>query len=227
MAPVRSRSFTASPCGFILKGMPTYLGEIKIAAFGYAPQGWALCNGQLLRMEFNQALFSILGARFGGSRDLRKGLRRFLVPHHRAAVDHPLETAKPAQIGDQGIGHPVRRSTLGRRKDPAAAARRSIRCTRGRSRIAARRRCQDHHNHRDGRPCNLGQGALRFRRRHKPWIVTRPGRGTCPASRGRLARAAAGVRSRRAATPERCAAYRHLSCPACETAAPETFPAKT
>ncbi|HEY6331749.1 MAG TPA: tail fiber protein, partial [Blastocatellia bacterium] len=38
-----------------------YLSEIKIMSFGFAPKGWALCNGQLLPINQNQPLFSLLG----------------------------------------------------------------------------------------------------------------------------------------------------------------------
>ena len=43
-----------------------FLGEIKLMAFGFAPKGWALCNGQLLPINQNQALFSLLGTTYGG-----------------------------------------------------------------------------------------------------------------------------------------------------------------
>jgi microcystin-dependent protein len=43
-----------------------YLAEIRIVAFEYAPKGWAMCNGQLLPINQNQALFSLLGTQFGG-----------------------------------------------------------------------------------------------------------------------------------------------------------------
>ncbi len=43
-----------------------YLAEIKIVAFNFAPKGWALCNGQLLPINQNQALFSLLGTTYGG-----------------------------------------------------------------------------------------------------------------------------------------------------------------
>jgi|SRR5262245_10159376 len=43
-----------------------FLGEIRIMSFGFAPKGWALCNGQLLPINQNQALFSLLGTTFGG-----------------------------------------------------------------------------------------------------------------------------------------------------------------
>lgn len=43
-----------------------YLSEIRIFSFNYAPKGWALCNGQLLPINQNQALFSLLGTVYGG-----------------------------------------------------------------------------------------------------------------------------------------------------------------
>lgn len=43
-----------------------FLSEIRLMSFGFAPKGWALCNGQLLPINQNQALFSLLGTTFGG-----------------------------------------------------------------------------------------------------------------------------------------------------------------
>jgi microcystin-dependent protein len=43
-----------------------FLSEIKIMSFGFPPKGWALCNGQLLPINQNQALFSLLGTTYGG-----------------------------------------------------------------------------------------------------------------------------------------------------------------
>jgi microcystin-dependent protein len=43
-----------------------FLSEIKIMSFGFAPRGWAQCNGQLLPINQNQALFSLLGTTYGG-----------------------------------------------------------------------------------------------------------------------------------------------------------------
>jgi len=51
-----------------------FLSEIRIMSFGFAPQGWALCNGQLLPINQNQALFSLLGTTFGGDGRLNFGL---------------------------------------------------------------------------------------------------------------------------------------------------------
>src|SRR5256885_1876554 len=43
-----------------------FLSEIRIMSFVFAPKGWALCNGQLLPINQNQALFSLLGTTYGG-----------------------------------------------------------------------------------------------------------------------------------------------------------------
>ncbi len=51
-----------------------YLGEIKIFSFGFPPKGWAACNGQLLPINQNQALFSILGTTYGGDGRVNFGL---------------------------------------------------------------------------------------------------------------------------------------------------------
>jgi microcystin-dependent protein len=51
-----------------------FLSEIKIMSFGFAPKGWALCNGQLLPINQNQALFSLLGTTYGGDGRVTFGL---------------------------------------------------------------------------------------------------------------------------------------------------------
>jgi len=43
-----------------------FLSELRLFSFGFAPKGWALCNGQLLPINQNQALFSLLGTTYGG-----------------------------------------------------------------------------------------------------------------------------------------------------------------
>src|ERR1700744_4341594 len=43
-----------------------FLAQIEIFSFNFAPKGWALCNGQLLPINQNQALFSLLGTTYGG-----------------------------------------------------------------------------------------------------------------------------------------------------------------
>jgi microcystin-dependent protein len=51
-----------------------FLAEIKIMSFGFPPKGWALCNGQLLPINQNQALFSLLGTTYGGDGRVNFGL---------------------------------------------------------------------------------------------------------------------------------------------------------
>jgi microcystin-dependent protein len=51
-----------------------FLSEIKVMSFGFAPKGWALCNGQLLPINQNQALFSLLGTTYGGDGRVNFGL---------------------------------------------------------------------------------------------------------------------------------------------------------
>jgi microcystin-dependent protein len=51
-----------------------FLTEIKIMSFGFPPKGWALCNGQLLPINQNQALFSLLGTTYGGDGRVNFGL---------------------------------------------------------------------------------------------------------------------------------------------------------
>lgn len=53
-----------------------YIGEIRMMAFNFAPKNWALCNGQVLAIAQNQALFSILGTTYGGN-----GQTTFALPN--------------------------------------------------------------------------------------------------------------------------------------------------
>ncbi|MDT4952497.1 MAG: hypothetical protein QOJ02_635 [Acidobacteriota bacterium] len=62
-----------------------FLSEIRIMSFGFAPKGWALCNGQLLPINQNQALFSLLGTTYGGD-----GRVNFALPDLRGRV--PIHT---------------------------------------------------------------------------------------------------------------------------------------
>jgi microcystin-dependent protein len=56
-----------------------YLGEIRMAAFNFAPVGWATCSGQLLSLSQNTALFSLLGTYYGGN-----GTSNFALPNLQA-----------------------------------------------------------------------------------------------------------------------------------------------
>src|SRR6476659_8132198 len=62
-----------------------FLSEIRIFSFNFAPRGWATCSGQLLPINQNQALFSLLGTAYGGD-----GRVTFALPDLRGRV--PLGT---------------------------------------------------------------------------------------------------------------------------------------
>jgi microcystin-dependent protein len=53
-----------------------YLSEIRLISFNFAPKGWAFCNGQILPINQNQALFSLLGTTYGGN-----GQTTFALPN--------------------------------------------------------------------------------------------------------------------------------------------------
>jgi len=75
--------------------MPTpYLGEIKLLACNFAPQGWALCNGQLLPINQNQALFALLGTTYGGN-----GSTNFALPDLRGRV--PIHFGSGFNLGQK------------------------------------------------------------------------------------------------------------------------------
>jgi microcystin-dependent protein len=72
-----------------------FLGEIKIISWNFNPKGWAFCNGQLLPISQNQALFSILGTTFGGD-----GRVNFALPDFRGKI--PIYQGGGSVIGNKG-----------------------------------------------------------------------------------------------------------------------------
>lgn len=72
-----------------------FLSEIRIMSFVFAPKGWALCNGQLLPINQNQALFSLLGTTFGGD-----GRVNFALPDLRGRT--PLHVGSGHTLGERG-----------------------------------------------------------------------------------------------------------------------------
>jgi microcystin-dependent protein len=72
-----------------------YLCEIKMVSFGFPPKGWALCDGQLLPINQNQALFSLLGTTYGGDGRVNFGLPNLQV---RA----PMHTGNGHVLGEIG-----------------------------------------------------------------------------------------------------------------------------
>jgi len=80
--------------------MDPFIGEIKMVPYTFAPRGWALCNGQLLPINQNQALFSLLGTTYGGD-----GRTTFALPDLRGRVAiHPGNGPglSPYALGQKG-----------------------------------------------------------------------------------------------------------------------------
>ena len=100
-----------------------FVGEIRMFAGNFAPRGWAFCDGQLLAVSQNDALFSLLGTIYGGD-----GRTTFGLPDLRGANPGPCRHrtgAEPAASGRQGRGR-------GRHADrqPAALSTTTSRCRR-------------------------------------------------------------------------------------------------
>lgn len=72
-----------------------FLSELRIMSFVFAPKGWALCNGQLLPINQNQALFSLLGTTFGGD-----GRVNFALPDLRGQT--PIHVGSGHTLGEKG-----------------------------------------------------------------------------------------------------------------------------
>ena len=72
-----------------------FLSEIRIVSFNFAPKGWAECNGQLLPINQNQALFSLLGTTYGGN-----GQTTFGLPDLRGKV--PIHVGSGFTLGTTG-----------------------------------------------------------------------------------------------------------------------------
>jgi microcystin-dependent protein len=72
-----------------------FLSEIRLMSFVFAPKGWALCNGQLLPINQNQGLFSLLGTTYGGD-----GRVNFALPDLRARV--PIHVGSGHSLGERG-----------------------------------------------------------------------------------------------------------------------------
>jgi microcystin-dependent protein len=72
-----------------------FLSEVNIFSFGFPPKGWALCNGQLLPINQNQALFSLLGTTYGGD-----GRVNFALPNLQGRT--PMHMGNGHTLGELG-----------------------------------------------------------------------------------------------------------------------------
>lgn len=82
-----------------------FLSEIRLMSFSFPPRGWALCNGQLLPINQNQALFSLLGTTYGGD-----GRVNFALPDLRARA--PIHVGSGHTLGERG-GEQAHTLTIG------------------------------------------------------------------------------------------------------------------
>ncbi len=71
-----------------------FLAEIRLMSFNFAPKGWALANGQLLPINQNQALFSLLGTTYGGN-----GTTNFALPDLRSRT--PIHMGNGHTLGER------------------------------------------------------------------------------------------------------------------------------
>ncbi|GAA0501874.1 phage tail protein [Deinococcus depolymerans] len=94
-----------------------FLAEIRPVSFNFAPRGWALCNGQLLPINQNQALFSLLGTTYGGD-----GRTTFALPNLQSRA--PIHTGPSNPLGTlQGEeNHTLTTSELPRHTHALAAS---------------------------------------------------------------------------------------------------------
>jgi microcystin-dependent protein len=74
-----------------------FLGEIRIFGGNFAPVGWAFCNGQILSISQNTALFSLLGTQFGGN-----GTSNFALPNLQGSV--PVDQGNGAGLTPRDMG---------------------------------------------------------------------------------------------------------------------------
>src|SRR6476469_8966312 len=70
-----------------------FLSEIKVVSFNFPPKGWALCNGQFLPINQNQALFALLGTTYGGN-----GQTTFALPNLQGRV--PVHIGNGILLGE-------------------------------------------------------------------------------------------------------------------------------
>jgi len=94
-----------------------FLSEIRIVSFGFPPKGWALCDGQLLPINQNQALFSLLGTTYGGD-----GRVNFALPDLQ--VRAPMHMGNGHLLGERGgeIAHTLSITELPTHNHFASAA---------------------------------------------------------------------------------------------------------
>jgi microcystin-dependent protein len=94
-----------------------FLSEIRIMSFNFAPRGWAMCNGQLLPINQNQALFSLLGTTYGGNAQTT-----FALPDLRGRV--PIHAGSGHTLGEHAgeTSHTLTRAEMPQHVHPLMAS---------------------------------------------------------------------------------------------------------
>jgi len=85
-----------------------FLGEIRVFSFNFAPKGWAMCNGQILSIQQNSALFALLGTVYGGN-----GIQTFALPNLQGQA--PVHMGNGYVIGQTSgeVAHTVTMAEMG------------------------------------------------------------------------------------------------------------------
>jgi microcystin-dependent protein len=84
-----------------------FIGELRVFSFGFPPRGWVACNGQVLPINQNQALFALLGTTFGGD-----GRQTFALPNLQGRVPVHSDGGARFALGSLG-GEPTHALTVG------------------------------------------------------------------------------------------------------------------
>jgi microcystin-dependent protein len=82
-----------------------FVAEIRIVPFNFAPTGWALCNGQLMPISQNTALFSLLGTTYGGD-----GKTTFALPNLQGSA--PMHPGQGPGLSDHLLGESAGEETV-------------------------------------------------------------------------------------------------------------------
>src|SRR2546425_7048441 len=101
-----------------------FLSEIKIVSFNFPPKGWAFCNGQLLPINQNQALFSLLGTTYGGD-----GKSNFALPNLQGSV--PMQAGQGPGLSLRDLGETGGEQTVALLETEMPAHSHSVRCVSG------------------------------------------------------------------------------------------------
>src|SRR3954447_24855334 len=85
--------------------MDPFVAEIRIFPFNFAPKGWAWCNGQIMPLSQNTALFSLLGTTYGGDGKSTFALPDLWAPRRSSRPGPGAERVLPGRDGRDGYHH--------------------------------------------------------------------------------------------------------------------------